>query len=357
MSGSTRDDCRPRESRDVSAGLRLVARLRREIRRTAGPLVGRSRRVALVDFPDYANVGDSAIWLGELEFLRAMGVRKPAYVCDQDTFDAEELRARVGRGPILLSGGGNLGDLYPRHQRFREEILRSFPNNPVVQLPQSIWFESREALDRARKVFDGHPRFTLLLRDRASLQRARREFDVRSVLCPDMAFALGRLQREGRAERDHLWLLRTGPEAAERSISPPHGAWQTDWAFRGPSLLARLHRLLHSLAPPSGRFGHGVLCRAIHLTYGPLARSRLRRGIRLLSRARQVTTDRLHGHILCLLVGIPHRVLDNSNGKVGAFYRTWTSDSELAEWAGAVSPDGSDRAGPPGTGERPAVGP
>lgn len=341
----------------MTGGRCLVTRLRREIRRSVGPLLDRSGRVALVDFPDYANVGDSAIWLGELQVLRSMGIGDPAYVCEQATFDADALRARVGKGPILLSGGGNLGDLYPRHQRFRENILRSFPDNPVVQLPQSMWFESRDALDRARRVFDGHPRFTLLLRDRASLERARREFDVRSVLCPDMAFALGRLQREGDPEREHLWLLRTGREAAEHSISPRDGAWQTDWAFPGPSLLARLHRRLRSLASSSSRVGHGVLCRAIHLTYGPLARRRLERGIRLLGLVRRVTTDRLHGHILCLLMGIPHRVLDDANGKVSAFYRTWTSDSELAEWAGAAPPAGTDPEGPPGTGGRHVAGP
>lgn len=340
----------------MTEGRCLVTRLQREIRRSLGPLLDQSRRVALVDFPDYANVGDSAIWLGELQFLRAMGIGEPAYVCDQQTFDVDTLRARVGEGPILLSGGGNLGDLYPRHQRFREKILRDFPSNPVVQLPQSIWFESRDALDRARKVFDGHPRFTLLVRDGASLERARREFDVRTVLCPDMAFALGRLQREGAPESEHLWLLRTGPEAVERSIAPADGAWKTDWAFLDPSLLARAHRLLRSFAPPSSRFGHGAVCRTIHLTYGPIARRRLRRGIRLLSRARRVTTDRLHGHILCLLLGIPHRVLDNANGKVGAFYRTWTSDSELAEWAESTHPAGADPEGPRGAGGRHAAG-
>jgi pyruvyl transferase EpsO len=42
-----------------------------------------------------------------------------------------------------------------------------------------------------------------------------------------------------------------------------------------------------------------------------------------------VVTDRLHTHILCLLLGIPHAVLDNNYGKVGRFISCWTSDSIL----------------------------
>ncbi|WP_276524270.1 polysaccharide pyruvyl transferase family protein, partial [Enterobacter hormaechei] len=47
------------------------------------------------------------------------------------------------------------------------------------------------------------------------------------------------------------------------------------------------------------------------------ARRRVERGLRLLSRGERIVTDRLHGHILSLLLGIPHVVLDNDYGKLG----------------------------------------
>src|SRR3546814_2134871 len=37
-----------------------------------------SGKLALVDFPDHSNVGDSAIWLGEMAYLRKNN-RLPAY--------------------------------------------------------------------------------------------------------------------------------------------------------------------------------------------------------------------------------------------------------------------------------------
>jgi pyruvyl transferase EpsO len=64
--------------------------------------------------------------------------------------------------------------------------------------------------------------------------------------------------------------------------------------------------------------------------------------VRLLAAGRRVVTDRLHGHILCLLVGIPHCLYDNSYGKNREFYRAWTSSSDFVTWCG---PDPDDTAG------------
>ena len=70
-------------------------------------------------------------------------------------------------------------------------------------------------------------------------------------------------------------------------------------------------------------------------TDDPLARSRIRveRGLRLLARGETVVTDRLHGHILALLLGIPHVVMDNDYGKVGAYIAAWTQASPLVRQA------------------------
>jgi pyruvyl transferase EpsO len=64
-----------------------------------------------------------------------------------------------------------------------------------------------------------------------------------------------------------------------------------------------------------------------------LARERVDRGCAILSSGKVAITDRLHGHILCLLLSIPHVVLDNSYRKVSSFYETWTEASDLAHWA------------------------
>jgi pyruvyl transferase EpsO len=59
--------------------------------------------------------------------------------------------------------------------------------------------------------------------------------------------------------------------------------------------------------------------------YESVAWRRVERGCDILSRGRVVITDRLHGHLLCLLLGIDHVILDNNYGKVSRFHREWTS--------------------------------
>ncbi len=87
---------------------------------------------ALIDFPTSANVGDSAIWLGARSLLDEAGA-PVVYVCDYHSFSADHLEAALAPGgTILISGGGNLGDLWPAHQRFRELVVASFHHRRIL---------------------------------------------------------------------------------------------------------------------------------------------------------------------------------------------------------------------------------
>lgn len=312
----------------------LIEGLGERVEQTVAPLLRGRRKVALLDYPSYANVGDSAIWLGELRLLRALGVAPPVYSADLLTCSDDGLRERLGDGVILLSGGGNLGDLWPRHQRFRERILRAFPDRPVVQLPQSIHFQSPARLDEARRAFDAHPELTLLVRDERSLEVARKEFAAASQLCPDAAFCLGPLERRGAPRHETIFLLRTDAESAGGRGAPDA---RLDWNAEDPGLLPWVQRRLRRRVRRS-QAAAPLLRSALAATYAPLARARLRRGLRLLGAGERVVTDRLHGHVLCLLLGIPHTLVDDKHGKLRCFFDTWTRSSTLASWQDASAP-------------------
>jgi pyruvyl transferase EpsO len=47
-------------------------------------------------------------------------------------------------------------------------------------------------------------------------------------------------------------------------------------------------------------------------------------GVYQFKQHRLIITNRLHGHILCILMGIPHIFLPNSYYKNEAFYDAWT---------------------------------
>jgi pyruvyl transferase EpsO len=250
---------------------------------------------ALVDFPDHPNVGDSAIWLGELACLQEVTGYKPLYVSAWHDFDAGAFRAACPAGPLFLHGGGNLGDIWPHHQRFRETVLEQVRDRPVVQLPQSIHFRAPANAARFEALAAEHPDFSLYVRDSVSLAFARARGIERVRLLPDSAIALGK-QSRAVASEPLLMLLRRDDEAAG-----DHAARGVDWLEDDLGV----------------REGTSPQAREAQ------ARTRVARGLRLLSRGERGITDRLHGHILNTLLGIPHVVLDNDYGKIAAYRTAW----------------------------------
>lgn len=293
--------------------------------------------VALLDFPCYRNIGDSAIWLGAKRVLAEVGA-EVVYTCDRVTFSPEALRKSLPEGTVLLSGGGNVGDLWPDHQRFRERVIEACPDRRIVQLPQSVFFGSDRNLDRARSVFNRHPNLTMLLRDRRSLELAREYFDASSILCPDTAFGIGPLEGAAPPATEIVWLGRDDAESRIDPLGIGERVEVVDWVNGGPGMRAFVRKqraLAHFRRPGLARRNSGLLGRAVEVLSDSMARGNLGAGVQILSRGRVVITNRLHGHILSLLLGIPHVLLDTEQRKLSSFYETWTSGSRLTHWAGS----------------------
>jgi exopolysaccharide biosynthesis predicted pyruvyltransferase EpsI len=330
------DVIHPADSLPSTVGRRpsgpLVAELGRRAAETVRPLIRAGAPSALIDFPNHTNLGDSAIWLGQLALLRRLRLPQPSYACDYETYSRARLAARIGDGTILISGGGNFGDLYPHHQKLREAVIADFPHNPIVQLPQSIHFDHSGGLEHAARICDAHRNFTLLVRDLTSLDLARRTFRSQVALCPDMAFGLGALTRHGAPDHDVVFIARRDREILHAGPVPatPPGMLRTDWLREPEALVHRLRRGLQRQAAkyPAVKWLDWLASRGDEA----LARHRLMRGVTMLSRGHAVITDRLHAHVLSLLLGIPHCLLDNSYGKVRGCWETWTHGADLTVW-------------------------
>lgn len=276
--------------------------------------LGLSKQAALLDFPDHSNVGDSAIWLGERAFFADAGV-SIKYVSTMRSYNADDLRAALPEGDIFLHGGGNFGSVWPDHQKHRLAVLRDFPDRNVIQLPQSIHFDNMSDAEETKQVVGRHGRFTAMVRDTPSYEWTDANLSCRTVECPDMALYLRRLDRMA-PRTDIVRLLRTDREQVVGQVGTKRES--IDWLVE-PQWPLRFQRL--KAVATNVFFGENA--RRIAL-YDALARQRVNRGARLLSQGRVVITDRLHGHIMCLLLGIPHVALDNSYGKVGRFMERWT---------------------------------
>jgi pyruvyl transferase EpsO len=313
----------------------VLQTLRAQTLTVVGSILAGTRRCALVDYPDHANVGDSMIWLGEVLLLTRLGI-EVRYTCSRRNYDRAMLARQIGPdGAILIHGGGNFGTLWPAHQAFRERLLADFPQHRIVQMPQSINFESDEAaLATASARIARHGDFKLLVRDVASRELACANFECVVELCPDMAFMIPPLRSQIEPSVDYFLLARTDKERAagwSRSFLdlPSESSTCRDWL--GFSLTE------WALARAEGA-GRSVLGHAGHANWmwerlmREEARARMRRGVHLLSRGRVVITDRLHAHLLCALLDKPHVILGDAHGKVRALYDTWSSRFSCAHW-------------------------
>lgn len=307
------------------AHLQTIAALQAKIHQCLDEFVT-GEPIALVDFPNIRNVGDSAIWLGELAYLARRNVRQLAYASTMHDFSAEDLDARMSTGPIFIHGGGNFGDVWIAHHTFREQILRRWRGRPVIQFPQSIHFSSQARVDETARIIATHGNFTLLVRDLESQEFAQRHFDCRVILCPDMALCIGALQGVVQPDIPVLAMLREDREqVGAHDLAAVRGLPVEDWIHE-PWLPIRVAKTLGA----ASKLGTLDSIRMRSGWFNAAARQRFNRGIRQISRARILITDRLHVHILSLLLGRPHAVLDNSYGKIARFMAAFTADAGLA---------------------------
>jgi pyruvyl transferase EpsO len=280
--------------------------------------LGGSIAFAILDFPNYPNVGDSAIFLGQLVLLRRLTQQEPSSVSTFRTFHGDP-GFEPGSGTVFIQGGGNLGDLWENHQAFREQLLQSLSDTKIVQLPQSIHFETQDCIDQFARAIDQHPDFTLLLRDEPSMELAQAKFDCECHLCPDGAIALGKLERREDPVHPVLCMIRDDHESKMSQSFERFGP-VSDWTKDSPNMKSAPDKYFEKaarLAAPRRTAGK------LADIYKAWAQARLERGVKQLSEAERVVTDRLHVHILCNLLGIPHVVMDNSYGKISRYINVW----------------------------------
>ncbi|MGY1856602.1 polysaccharide pyruvyl transferase family protein [Modestobacter sp. SYSU DS0290] len=304
-----------------------ISLLQDQTREILGRFVGRGIEVSLLDFPRHDNAGDALIWLGERSYLRDLDL-SARYMATLHHLKPEELRRRVPDGPILLHGGGNLGDRWPENQAFRERVVGLFPDRRIIQMPQSIEFRERASLERARRVFNAHPDLTLLMRDHDAVEVARSAFPQAVVeFCPDVALGVGRVERTEAPKCDALLLLRQDSEASGHGFRAQGvDALSADWALTGmqraiwlalrmPENISRVvEPLTHSLYPLNAR------------SMDAMARVNVRAARGILQQGRVVVTDRLHAMVLAALLSIPVVGLDNSYGKLSRIFRDYLGE-------------------------------
>lgn len=141
----------------------------------------------LLDLPYYYNVGDVLIWQSTHDILKNI-----KYKCLYSSSIETYIKPPIKKGIIIIiMGGGNFGDLWVDHQEFRHKVMRDFPDNPILQLPQSVCFENQSYLAEDINCFKSHRgKISICLRDKNSYDFIKANYkNVDSYLVPDMVFA------------------------------------------------------------------------------------------------------------------------------------------------------------------------
>jgi pyruvyl transferase EpsO len=323
----------------------LVGLYSKQLRDAFAHLIQGERPAALVDFPDSANCGDHAVWLGEKTLLSDLGITV-AYECSAQSYDRGTMAAKLGTGTILMHGGGHFDGRHPARQELRFRVLKDFPDNKVIVLPQQVTSRDNDSLQRTANAFTEHRDVTVFARSLTAQQMLKRYLGpkARVELAPDLAFMLGPQARSREPLYDIVWIARTDQEpandrteaaarlssqAAEKILLPqfPDGVEINVVVKQRPPTIFLTDWSSLVFENEDARLAYR------RLDFDARAQAQISRALHLLSLGRVVITDRLHGHIFCLMLGIPHVLLNDESGKNWEFYETWTRQSSLCRVA------------------------
>ena len=289
--------------------------------------VSNDEPVAMVDFPDYKNVGDFAIWLGQMAYLSSRFKKRPWYISSRRDHAHDRLDKAMPSGPILITGGGDVRGHLARTSGASRE------HSGALARPLGRAAAAVHSLHVARSTptgWRGPSHATRIsfcsVRDEELKAFAEKHFDCRAHLCPDMAFCIGPIQPLATSQFPVLAMLRADKEkAAHYDFSAYPDLPVEDWISepRTPVRMAKALGAVKAVASLNPERIRGAKLDAA-------AHNRFRRGIRQISRGRTIVTDRLHVHICALLMGRPHAVLDNSYGKVQRFMNAFSDGTDLS---------------------------
>lgn len=286
------------------------------------------RDYVFLDMPYHPNVGDSLIALAGTSLLENSGQRC-LYRSSMFTFDDRDIPSSV---LIVFNGGGNFGDLWkPYTTDFRNKIIKRYPNNHFLILPQSVYYKDSNNLKDDIQLFStcGN-NMTICARDRASYMFLKDNFKENNIeLVPDLAFYTDKkfLIRKNPTGKI-LFLKRTDKELVDtpKYDVVPSNAEIRDWPTmeKYSEIYKKYYRIKRRIEkcwyPKYLLYLEDYLWQKIVLPYNR------RNGISFVNNYDTIYTTRLHVAITAVLLGKEVYFFDNSYGKNSALYNTWLTD-------------------------------
>ena len=283
--------------------------------------------IAVIGTPTHQNIGDSAIALAEIDFLKRCFTpeKQIAEITAEAYHNYEHLALEkiTARPDVLICwhGGGNMGDLWFFEEEVRRRAFTALSGHPIVMMPQTIDYSDSEKgrmeAQRSVRFYNGRPGLVMIAREKTSFEIMNKLYpDSRILLTPDIVLsttdALYGVCEEKRA--GVLMCLRNDPEKAVAD---------EQWRM--------LERYLESL----GQTHRRTDMYAREAVTIPNRKDRVREKMQEFCGAEMVITDRLHGMVFAALTGTPCIAFSNNNHKVKGTY-DWISYLPYIKYAETV---------------------
>lgn len=287
--------------RILQTGLRFFKIIHHRIRN----LFRRKPYIFLIGTPEYGNMGDQIIALGELSWLHAYYPHTPVREFTHETLlrdtNCRILLSQIKKQDILfLQGGGNVNDLYVNCERIRRTVIQSCPDNRIILFQQSIHFRNTAKAQQYKKdtvrIYNQHKHLLILTREDTSYATAQAMFPRLQVeKFPDMATYLFSVLKPSAAfPRDGILLCLRND--SERYFS--EDAWHHTLSALHSYNIRRTDTHIHRPVKPENRL------KEAQALMDAFAHSKV------------VVTDRFHGVIFSVLSQTPCVALRSCDHKI-----------------------------------------
>jgi len=287
-----------------------------------------------LDLPYYSNIGDILIWKGTEKFLKTRPY-KCLYKASIETYITPKISNDV---IILLQGGGNFGDIWRRHTDFYLRIIQEFPENKIIIMPQTVFYESGSIQRKDAHSMAKHSNLTICARDNVTHKLLTTNFSKNTILIvPDMAFFIPVtfLNKYRKREQNKTLFIKRNDKELQQYDFKIHLQNQKnienhEWPSMEKKLFITIVLLFLkklNLVFKAYKYINLITSKTIDWFAINIYMPRLIKiGVQFISRYKYIYSTRLHGTILGMLLHKKIIFFDNSYGKNCSFYTTWLKD-------------------------------
>lgn len=301
------------------------------------------RPVVYFDYAVYGNVGDMLIHKATEYFFELNDNRV------LDAFNLQNYERGLDKSfplntVVVFQGGGNFGDLFPRHDQLRLAVLERFRQHQAVVLPQTVYFENDQSCRDTMAAYNAHDRLTLCLRDTRSYDAISGRARVRTDLLPDMAHMLAgsdwvksACADAANADPGELYFMREPWRIEETDGADNRFDVRAIDVWNWPQYLTEREKQQIALARRLHRWDRKYFHSRLPLGFWRTRRDAiLERALAFFAAHETIHTNRLHGGLFGLLCNKPVVLYDTGYGKLKGYYSTWFTDEPRVRFAGAV---------------------